>query len=1068
MKASSVSKITRPVIAGVLPRPRLFRSIDKALRGQVLWVAGPAGCGKTTLVSGYVSARRRRCLWYHLDSGDADPASFFHYLQLAADDYARRNRKRPVRLLPESLPSPTAFSQRFIENLFGLLSPTGLLVLDNVQGVAEDSAFHDVLRESLTRLPAGVNVILIGRGDPPTSFARFRASNPSGYLGWKDLRLTREEARAIVRKRCGRTLRAGTAERLYARSDGWMAGLVLLLERDTAVDVAAQKISQSPPDEIFGYFGSEAFEKLGEDIRLFLMTTAFLPDMTAQAAAALADRPDAARLLADIHRRGTFMEKHAGDAPVYRYHSLFREFLVQRAGELLSPERLLGIRRRAAALLEESGREVEAAGILRDSGDWEGFGRIVRKQARPLVAQGRVRTVADWILSLPEEARRNDAWILYWNGVCHLGAAQATSRACFERALELFQAAGNEEGTLRSWAGLVDSILFEWDDFTRLDRWIDWLDRRLSEGLAFPSRESEARVATGMLGAIIFRRPNCSDIGHWADRALSLSRDAGDGGLILQARSYAALYHVLAGDKVGAALMLEEGRRLAEFEKAPPALFILWKCLESLVSLCGSEERDLARRSLSEGSNAVRQSGLRLCGHFFPGFAAMGFLMEGNAKGAALSLKEMESTLLPARCLAGSMYEYFSAWHHLLQGDSARAAAHAEKALAQAVKSGMAFLEFLCRLATANIAMDRGRHGLAASRISEARALIHGTGSKLFLYMAHLADARLGLARGDEAAGLSALREGMALGKDQGYTHTCWWWQPAAMTRLCITALEAGIEPEYARLMIVGNGLVPETPPMEAEEWPWPLKVYTLGRFELVKGGKAVQSGGRVQQKPLQMLKALIALGGRGVPEEQIVDTLWPDADGDLAHQSFATTLRRLRRFLGNEKAILLRDGRLTLNNRYCWVDAWAFERLLGRAEAGWSENTRAVGPAAFVERAVAFYQGPFLAGETFCTRLVSARERLRSKFLRCVEAAGRSCEEAGDFKRAVAFYRKGLEVDALAEEFYRCLIACHKKLGQDAEALRVYKRCQEVLSSVLGVKPSRGTEEEAKTIDNM
>ncbi len=84
-RASSISKITRPVFAGLLPRLRLFRLIDKGLRGPVLWVGGPPGCGKTSLVSGFVSARRRRCLWYRVDAGDADAPSFSHYLQLAAD-----------------------------------------------------------------------------------------------------------------------------------------------------------------------------------------------------------------------------------------------------------------------------------------------------------------------------------------------------------------------------------------------------------------------------------------------------------------------------------------------------------------------------------------------------------------------------------------------------------------------------------------------------------------------------------------------------------------------------------------------------------------------------------------------------------------------------------------------------------------------------------------------------------------------------------------------------------------------------------------------------------------------
>ena len=48
------------------------------------------------------------------------------------------------------------------------------------------------------------------------------------------------------------------------------------------------------------------------------------------------------------------------------------------------------------------------------------------------------------------------------------------------------------------------------------------------------------------------------------------------------------------------------------------------------------------------------------------------------------------------------------------------------------------------------------------------------------------------------------------------------------------------------------------------------MKVYTLGRFGLVVDGKVLPSARKTRQKPLLLLKALIALGGREVPEEQL------------------------------------------------------------------------------------------------------------------------------------------------------------------------------------------------------
>ena len=77
-----------------------------------------------------------------------------------------------------------------------------------------------------------------------------------------------------------------------------------------------------------------------------------------------------------------------------------------------------------------------------------------------------------------------------------------------------------------------------------------------------------------------------------------------------------------------------------------------------------------------------------------------------------------------------------------------------------------------------------------------------------------------------------------------------------------------------------------------------------------------------------------------------MTDALWPEAEGDAAHVSFNTTLHRLRKLIENEKTIQLREGRVTLDRKHCWVDVWAFERVLGMA-SGPKKNR---------------------GGETFCT----------------------------------------------------------------------------------------------------
>ena len=54
-----------------------------------------------------------------------------------------------------------------------------------------------------------------------------------------------------------------------------------------------------------------------------------------------------------------------------------------------------------------------------------------------------------------------------------------------------------------------------------------------------------------------------------------------------------------------------------------------------------------------------------------------------------------------------------------------------------------------------------------------------------------------------------------------------------------------------------------------------------------------------------------------------------------------------------------------------------------------------------------------------------------------------------------VHVYRRGLDADNLAESFYRGLMRALAAGGNHAEALTAFRRCGELLSIVLGVKPS-------------
>jgi LuxR family maltose regulon positive regulatory protein len=370
---------------------------------------------------------------------------------------------------------------------------------------------------------------------------------------------------------------------------------------------------------------------------------------------------------------------------------------------------------------------------------------------------------------------------------------------------------------------------------------------------------------------------------------------------------------------------------------------------------------------------------------------------------------------------------------------------------------GTPFPEGLNRLSLAQVLHEGGQADLAEDHLRLGQAIADRMRSAQLQFMASATDAHFSLARGDEASALASLRQMTALGRRHGIVNTPWW-RPRLMGRLCLRALEAGIDVAYVRDLIRRRRLVPDEPPVTIEAWPWPVRVFTLGAFAVLVDDRPIVFSRKAQQKPLSLLKAVVAFGGRAVGEDQLVDLLWAEAEADAAHHALKMTILRLRRLLGHDRAVVHQGGRVSLDPFTCWLDTWAVERHLDEAAAA---ARRGDGGGAWrcTDGALALYRGPFLDRDVHLDWTAVPRERLRHKVVRSIGRLGQRWETEGEWARAAELYEGGLAVEDLAEELYRGLMTCQVRLGHHADALVTYRRCRAALSARLGVAPSAATE---------
>lgn len=282
---------------------------------------------------------------------------------------------------------------------------------------------------------------------------------------------------------------------------------------------------------------------------------------------------------------------------------------------------------------------------------------------------------------------------------------------------------------------------------------------------------------------------------------------------------------------------------------------------------------------------------------------------------------------------------------------------------------------------------------------------------------------------------------------------------PELSARLCQAALDAGIEPEFTRATIRGRHLT--APDRTRADWPWRLRVHVLGELAIWRDELPLLSSGKSQRKPLELLALLAAHGGGPVDGEAIIDALWPSLDADAPKASLEMAVSRLRKLLELPEAVLVADGSVALEPALVWCDAVAFERLaeeLLQALQHPGDGTTDAALSHRAERLFALYRDRLLGSESLAGRMRLARERLASSYYGAVTAWGARLEAQREWATAIALYERALTREALAEPIYRALMRAHLALGERAEALRTFRRCRELLATVLGTTPATET----------
>lgn len=370
---------------------------------RVVLCQAPAGFGKSTLMAqclerfqaaGVVTA------WLTLDDADNDLRRFLACIETAIANLVEADMDELAASHDGKSAGDTA-----LDLVARLASETAsfALFLDDLERL-HDPAVLGLMREIIDHLPPNCRLVIGSRSLPDLSLARLRARGRLLEIDAEGMRFSREETDRFLNRRRRLALPADSLASLHAKTEGWVAALWLASLALDKHPAPAEFIAGFSGENraVADYLAEDVLAQQPERVRRFLLRTSVLRYLNVPLCNALMPDTDSDALLTLLDEANVFLVPIEGKERLYRYHSLFADFLRHRLQQLL-PDEVPRLHRAASAWFEADHRPVPAIDHALEGGDFERALAMMNRHAEDLLAQGRMRLLERWFRALPEE-----------------------------------------------------------------------------------------------------------------------------------------------------------------------------------------------------------------------------------------------------------------------------------------------------------------------------------------------------------------------------------------------------------------------------------------------------------------------------------------------------------------------------------------------------------------------------------------------------------------------------------------------------------------------------------------
>ena len=1046
--------------ARVLHRDRLVSKLTNSLKYPLTILEAGTGYGKTTTILSFLEMVDVESFWFSVSGSDRDPRLFLAKLFTAFNQNGSEIGDAALQVLEMSDGTTEEALIAFINALSSSLKKDALFIIDDFHRVSDVSAIISQLDWLLDKLPRHLHIMISTRHNPQFStINEWRVKGKVLEIGKCDLIFNIEEAKILFSELYGLALSDLSVKQILEKTEGWAIGLQMIWQTicnnpDLSIDQVLEEKKQSRT-ALFEYLAEDIIAKLPENYQNFLFQTALLSKMDSLTCDFLLNMDKSENYLSQLEKKGLFIEELRPG--VYRYHQIFREFLLSRLK--LDPKDEKKLHRKIASYFQAHEYWEEALYHLINAKDYQQINQILETIGEDFIQTGRQESIYYWISEIPEVNRRKFPYLLFLVGeVQRYWGKFDEALEYYHSAERLYRKQDDAYGISKTYRGQAQVFL----DTIRPTSANQLLQESLS---MLDPNEMPLEVAE----LLVLTAENQLNLGYsdsaqtLLNKAKGLNNQMDRDADLIQARIYLRTGQIQKGITLLQSLEnnIPNSRpsRPQRFHRESTLLLSLFHTLKGEIE----ESEHYARLGIKIAellqSTFVFSVGMMRLGHSILLRSQYPFSSNGLHK-AIILYKEAIDKVDIVRIHAEPLWGMCRALGYTNQIEEAKQMAG--KSLQIVKNAGDQWMGSLIQLSIGAGAVQCNEYDVAQGYLIEAEATAIKVKDPLVVCVARLWLAIKAWKQGFANTAFGYLEKALRaitvydydfLLNNQTFMGLS---DPEMIYPLLLKAYENDVMRETIKTLLSKRGLC------SINYFPgYSLWVRTLGGFKLWRGDEEIEPQQWKREKSRQLFQLLVANRNRWIHRDLIVNVLWGNQSIENSDNYLKVVLSTLNQVLEPDRPkgstsffVERQQNRYRLNpNARIIADIDIFNQEI-------TKNT-----SYSLERAIDLYQGRFFSGNYIQEWLSIDEQYYHQQFMLAAEKLADLKIEAGQYEEALEVTHKMLREDHLYEPSYRLQMTIFHRMGKLSLVKESYQHCIEVFREELGSQVSSLTRKHFETL---